>query len=307
MDLDIRHSKAQLAVAYDGPALERGSMDVKDFAPALLSLGELCEESGRIINGERSQVSVHVRAGFEKGSFLVTLDIAQSLSSLFTDNTANAKSILEAIGLLGGGGISLFKLIRWLKGSKPTQVVESKGDNNITIAITGDNNAISVSRSVAQLYNSPEVRKKIASVVQPLSIDGINEFQARDGGEVVERITEQDREYILAAANSTDERIVEEGEFTSTLQVEKVSFADGLTWRFTDGNASFNATMRDQFFLGRVTAGHVSFASGDALRMRIKKRVIQKEQGLSATYTVLEVLEYLPAPRQLNLTEDEGV
>ena len=37
--------KATVSIAYDGPALSEKSMDVKDLAPALLSIGELLEEA----------------------------------------------------------------------------------------------------------------------------------------------------------------------------------------------------------------------------------------------------------------------
>ena len=81
VNLDPRVSRAELHVVYDGDAVRSGSMDVKELAPALLSIGALCEEANRTLNGDRAQITVNVRAGFERGSFEVTLEILQTCAT----------------------------------------------------------------------------------------------------------------------------------------------------------------------------------------------------------------------------------
>jgi hypothetical protein len=49
-------------VAYDGPEVAGGHMDVADLAPALLGIGEACREANAILNGDRATVSVRIRA-----------------------------------------------------------------------------------------------------------------------------------------------------------------------------------------------------------------------------------------------------
>lgn len=49
-------------IVYDGTPWADGATDVRDLAPALLSIGELCQEVNRQIYGSDSVVSVQVKA-----------------------------------------------------------------------------------------------------------------------------------------------------------------------------------------------------------------------------------------------------
>ena len=43
-------AEIEFHIAYDGPALVDGRMDVRDLAPALIALGELFQEANGMIN-----------------------------------------------------------------------------------------------------------------------------------------------------------------------------------------------------------------------------------------------------------------
>ncbi len=118
------NSQARLDIAYDGPALADGSMNVRDLAPAMMAVGGFFEAANRVTNAERASVSVNVRAT-SASSFHVFFEVVQNLEAtdvLKADigdfiSTANA---LKAL-LLGGGGVAggIFALVKWLRGRTP--------------------------------------------------------------------------------------------------------------------------------------------------------------------------------------------
>lgn len=67
-------SHADIALIYEGPAVESGVMDVRDLAPALLAFGNVVEAINRIVNGENATTKVQVKT-VGAGSFAIGLDV----------------------------------------------------------------------------------------------------------------------------------------------------------------------------------------------------------------------------------------
>lgn len=67
-------SKTRFSIAYDGPAVESGAMDVRDLAPALLAVGQLFDAANSVLNEQRTTIGVNVQAT-ARGSFEVVLEV----------------------------------------------------------------------------------------------------------------------------------------------------------------------------------------------------------------------------------------
>jgi hypothetical protein len=96
--------------------------------------------------------------------------------------------------------------------------------------------------------------------------------------------------------------LLHEEERTAFLTIVKLSFNERYKWRFTDGNAMFEADIDDNDFFDRVQRREVHFASGDVLKVKLFLRTSRNEKGkLHTDYIVREVLEVIPAPSQTKL------
>ena len=74
-------NRASTTIIYKGSDVAEGLMDVKDLAPALLALGNLCQATNRCLNGDEAKVDVLVRSDFKAGSFEVSLELVQACAS----------------------------------------------------------------------------------------------------------------------------------------------------------------------------------------------------------------------------------
>ncbi len=61
-------SRAGFIVSFDGPGVEDGRIDVRDLAPALLSLGRMIDAANVATSGEKRPIKVEVRAGVFAGN-----------------------------------------------------------------------------------------------------------------------------------------------------------------------------------------------------------------------------------------------
>ena len=304
-----------IELAYDGEALRSGSMDVRDLAPALLAVGELCEKSNLVLNGNRAQITVRVQADFKTGSFDVVLLLHQTCievaKEIFThsEQISTVADLVEIIGFVGGTaagtGISLFKLIKWLKGKKPNKTeLLPNGDTRIFIdnSLHVEENHIDVSANVVSLFNNEDVRKAALGIVRPLERNGIDKLKLRSASPDVEIIEKEDYSAFMAVLDPDFEELILENEREAALTVVKPSFDENLRWTFSEGEARFGAIMEDQEFLRKLDNREISFTKGDVLVVKLFTKSYQIKNGLRTDNVVRKVLQVRPAPRQMILT-----
>jgi len=294
-------------MGYDGEAIQSGTMDVKDLAPALLAMGELLQETNRFLNSRDCQLQVRVKADFKTGSFEINLEIIQSIteqisSFFFGNNYSPPEKIIFLLGFISGTKIScsLIKFLNQLRGRKVKSATPADS-KNINIEISGDNNIIMVPNEVWRLAQNPPTREKLEKVMQPLENEGIDTFFTGDSSTERTIVTKAELPYLkqppfvdIPVLNS-EQRIA--------LAIDSLSFQEGLVWKFHDGGSKLNARIADPDFVQSIDKG-IEFRKGDILVVDMATRQIQTKSGLKNEHTIVKVLEHRKAYRQLDLFED---
>jgi hypothetical protein len=294
-------TKENFQISYDGQALVNHEMDVKDLAPALLSLGELLEEVNKTINGDRVNVVVNIKAT-SPGSLVIDLSVAQSMvdaaRTLFSSDTVtavvNAKTILEILGIGGGGG--LIGLIYWLKNRKIKTITRIQ-DGSFKIETEDGEIKMSNEKEIV-LFGSLSIRKKIEAIVRPLKSVGVEKLEFISDGKSI-KIEKEQVDFFTAP--QAEEEIIEEKEVEMNLQIVNISFQKDGKWKFSDGNATFFADILDTVFNKKVECNETVFAKDDLLKVRAKMKQSIQNGSIKTEYSILEVLSHRSAAIQIKL------
>lgn len=288
---------AQFIISYQGEALEAHEMDVRDLAPALMSLGQLFDESNRVLNQDKAEIKLQVKA-IAPGSFELLFELSQTLSSqigaiLSGDFIQNALTLKELIFCSTAG---LWWLLKKLKGQEPDKITDL---GNGTVRITFQNETFDVPVSLLRLYEDLAVRKATEKVLEPLNKTGIDTIEVREKTKTLIHIQKEDLPYFDAPL--IQDSIILQDVREMAFSIISLAFKEENKWRLHDGNNTINAVIKDAVFLRRVEESLVSFSKGDYLICKVKITQKQTEQGLKTDYEIQEVMKHHSAARQLPL------
>ena len=302
----VRTSAAELCVAYDGEALKDHRIDVRDLAPALLGIGQLFEEANRVVNGDRAAVSVRVKAQ-KAGSFEIDLDVFQTLAKqvegfLIGAHVTAAANLAGILGFASGTVLGLFKLLKWLRNRKARLLAGSR-PGTVVVEIDGDR--IEVTEDVIKLSEDIAVRRAIKKMLEPLTREGIDTFEVREGAIPVEVIKRDELAFFEIPPQATDAAdILPDREWIQAFSLVTITFKEDNKWRLSDGSTTIGASMGDADFLRRVDARTESFAKGDVLVCEMKASQVHRADGLHTEYEIKKVLQHRHHRPQLKLFED---
>lgn len=311
-------TKLRVRVAYGGPDVESGTMDIKQLAPALLAFGAMIEEGNKAINGEDLKIRVRVQSDFQKGSFDVGMELVGSLAEqirLFSGSLADVSKLGEHFGFVadvcGVAGMGLIPLIKKIAGRKiKSAVVIENGNTRLELFGDAGFESIEVHPNVVKLYRSAAVRKHLEDTLAPLESSGIDVFKVRaangSNGTAME-VVKSEKEYFrapAAVAETPPKRW--ESERNAVFKIVGVSFEEQLKWRLDDGETKIYASIQDQEFLGEVESRQHLFGKGDTLEVRLKTTQELTDKGIKTEYEILKVIEHHKKPDQIPLiTSDD--
>jgi hypothetical protein len=298
----------EFKIAYDGPALATHEMNVKDLAPALLSVGELIEEANAILNGDQAKIAVNIKAT-QPGSVLVSLSVIQDFLkqavSLFSSNEANAivnaSQILGFLGLGCGGSAGVLGIIKWLK-NREIKNITTLEDGNFRMEVSDGETRV-VKSSEIKLFKFISIRKNLETIIKkPLEKEGVEKvsFILEDKQNTV---TKDEKDYF--STPTIQEEILGETETEQSLQIVNISFQESGKWKFSDGNATFYADILDKEFAEKVQHNQAAFAKDDVLKVRLKRKQYLSLGGIKTDYIISKVIEHRSAAIQIQLPFDK--
>lgn len=302
-------------IAYEGPAVDDGIMDVRELAPSLLALGNLAENANKAIGDPDAQVKVFVKSSFKKGSFKITLEMIHTLSEQLkillelqkaADPTQTILTYLGFISVSAGIGASLLKLLKYLKG-RPINNATVLDNGKVRLEITGENgnfDYIEVEEETVKLYRDRAVRENLSKVLSPLEKEGIDKFSVREGEEVVESVGKKELPYFDIPENTQDDQVTTSSRKAFVNLIE-VAFEDNLKWRLSDGENKFYASIADESFLNEMETGK-SFRKGDILEIELETTQIATPKGIKNDHKVLKVLNHVSRPQQISIPFTNG-
>lgn len=291
-----------IRIAFDGEALQNGTMDVRDLAPALLGLSDLLEESNGLLNKDGTTIQVRARL-VRHGSFEIELQVVRGFISkmvdLFSGNEISALiNLVECVGLAGGAVGGLIWLVKSI-GKKPIRLVDVVADDRVRITF-GEGQEIIITRKVFELFNDIAVRRALFRMLQPLLRDGVDLFEVRnEAGTPTVRVERAEIEAFEPPQPSTDaEPELLRNEFTQAFTIVSVTFREGNKWRLFDGQNTISATIADEAFLEKVDSREVSFTKDDTILCRVVQEQSVGSGGLKTDTRIVKVESHRHAPRQ---------
>jgi hypothetical protein len=297
-------------VTYDGPALQKHTMDVRELAPALLAAGDLLDAATRALHGEHVKAQTSVKASFRTGSFGIDFTLATDwllkVRDIFAgENASAAANALEILGALGlvawQGKRGLLAVLKWLRGRK-IEKVEAKDK---TAILHVEDEAIEIELAVLALLKDLAVREAIDKLVSPLDREGIDTFACGTDERIDFIAGKGDRACFFMPAVEDD--LILDDVRKMAFSIVSLAFKEDNKWRLYDGAATIHATISDEWFLSRVDQNIERFAKGDSLICMVRVRQWQTSlAGVRTDYEVTEVLEHRQAARQIRLPLECG-
>lgn len=301
-------------IRYDGPALAGHEMDVQDLAPALLALADIIQFANRKFNGTDADIKVLVNADVEQRCFMIDISLVQSFLDqakglLGTDHVKTAYEIAQWVGILSGGTVGLFQLLKFVRGANSADApLHIQNDGSGNIIVTGNGNTIVVPQQVYQLAQEPRAVEKAKAVLRPLEKDGYEALAFLDGENEVFEVTSAEAKEIgdLPSQPLSDVPSESVSQIRGQVRIKSAQYEGGAQWAFLWSGRSINAEMVDKAaeWVADFQDNKLDAPPNSILDVSMLETAQLDAQGLivgKASYRVLEVHSVTPPPAQIGL------
>ena len=285
-------------------------IDIFKLAPTLLALGELIQQSNHELYPDGREIGVNVKP-FHDGSFIIDLsmfpqnNLQQLLEFLKPHSIEQLKTLLEVIGLIGGGAVGAVKVMKFLRG-KPKTVEEIKpGEFRMTV----EDRSITVDNSTKLLLANNSITQNILKIYSPLEtqsdVDDVKTY-LKENEQTAVTVARSEvvnlKEFVMPAPEIDPTETVKETVHNDVyLNPKRGAFGDDpKDWSFYRGQDEIiTATIRDKEFLKRYAEGELRLNQSDLLtvdlleKQKVKGTMVQKP-----TYEIVKVTNYVKGARQ---------
>lgn len=296
-------------------------IDVVEFSPILLSLGQLIQEGNRVINPHGREIAVNVKP-FQKGSFIVDISIfaetnlQQVIDLISQDGVKDLKEVLEWLGIISGGAYSVIQLIKFLKGKPKAVERVSPGETRYT---SNDGSTMVVNEKIHSLFQNPTIQYNIYNTYgKPFdlpNVEAVGSFIKEEEPSTAVKVTGEEGKYFTVYKKP---EVIDESELMNTSIVRLLlnpklgSYEGGKgPYQFTvTGNKDqkIKADITDDTFTANLAEGDVRLHYTDLLDADVTiKQKVKDNEVVSTTYEITKIHNYKKAPKQPQLTEyDNG-
>lgn len=283
--------REEFEVVFDGDEVADGTMQVRDFAPSLLALGDLFDAVNEVGFENREKISFRVKADFEHGSFHISLELVQSLFQGFVSifNSEEAAALERFLNIAGiTGTLGLIGLVLRTKGKKPTKVIEYTESFKLEY---DDSDSVEVPKLVWKLFNHAKARRALESFVKPLKTGVVSKIKLGKKNAQPKVIEQRQSDYFDAPKEKDGETV---NESNKRLQLVTIQFQNAGKWKFSDGGSKLSAHITDPEYEKKIANREVNFADGDILDVTLRTTQWQENGDLKAKHEIIKVFAHRP-------------
>lgn len=317
--MDDMKKHVRTTIRYDGPALSSHEMDVQDLAPALLALADIVQIANKKFNQDQAEIRVLVNADVHQKCFMIDVSLVQSLLDqaklLFgVDEIKTAKEIAEWIGIIGGGSVGLFQLLKFMrgKGDDGTKLEIKQETGSTTVTITGNGNEVTVPLQTYQLAQEKDVVDRAKAVMKPLEKEGYESLSFLEGGTEIFEVSDQEATEIVATPIDDLEPLPNEASSTirGGVRIKSAQYEGAAQWSFLWDGRAINAEMADKAaeWVIDFQENKIDAPPNTILDVTMIQTVRLDDEGMAigkASYRVTEVHSAKPPPKQMGIFDND--